>query len=162
MRSPCRMQWGSHLPKSYQQGYKGWLKKFYLTSNVDFVVKRLHGHAWFSVHDSWWKRLENAITRSTRSLWTIEKCMILSPNMQAMWLVLWKYGVPPAMVEIIQSLHDEMKVEVIVDGSAIPEIEVQNGLHQGWSMAPTLFNLYFNLAMVQSWRQHCQPFGIDV
>lgn len=81
---------------------------------------------------------------------------------QAMWLVLRKYGVPPAMVEIIQSLHDGMKVEVIVDGSAIPGIEVQNGLHQGWSMAPTLFNLYFNLAIVQSWRQHCQQFGIDV
>lgn len=85
-----------------------------------------------------------------------------SVSQQAMWLVLRKYGVSPALVEIIQSLHDGMKVEVIVDGSAIPGIEVQNGLHQGWSMAPTLFNLYFNLAIVQSWRQHCQQFGIDV
>ena len=80
---------------------------------------------------------------------------------QALRLVLRKYGIPAAMVEIIQSLHNGMKAEVTIDGSATPEIEVQNGLHQGCSTVPTLFNLYFNLA-IESWRQCCQPFGVDV
>ena len=65
------------------------------------------------------------------------------------------------MVEIIQFLDDGMKAEVTIDGSPTPEIEVQNGLHQGCSMAPTPFNLYFHLAN-ESWRQCCQPFGVDV
>lgn len=43
------------------------------------------------------------------------------------------------------------------DGSVAPEIEVQNGLHQG-TIDPTHFNLFFNL-VIGSWRE---PFGVDV
>ncbi len=53
---------------------------------------------------------------------------------------------------VIQSLHEGMKAEVTVDGSVTPvyvtpEIEVQNSLRQGCTIAPTLFNLYFPLAI---------------
>ena len=80
---------------------------------------------------------------------------------QALWMVLQKYGVPPVMVNLVKYLHDGMKAEVRIDGNVTPEIEVQNGLGQGSTIAPTLFNLYFNLA-IESWRQRCQPFGVDV
>ena len=50
---------------------------------------------------------------------------------QALWLVLERYGIPPLLVRLIQSLHDEMKVEVSVDGATTPVIEVNNGLRQG-------------------------------
>ena len=62
---------------------------------------------------------------------------------------------PPPPVNIIQSLHDGMKAEVTVDGATTPEINVTNGLRQGCSIAPTLFNLYLNY-VIEEW---CQPFG---
>ena len=46
---------------------------------------------------------------------------------QAVWLVLEKYGIPPLLVRLIQSLHDGMKVEVSVGGATTPVIEVSNG-----------------------------------
>ena len=80
---------------------------------------------------------------------------------EALWQVLRKYGVPPSLVTIIRSLHDGMKAEVTVDGAITPEIEVTNGLRQGCTIAPTLFNLYFNLVMGQ-WRTRCHSFGTEV
>ena len=66
---------------------------------------------------------------------------------QALWLVLQKYGIPPVMVNIITSLHEGMKSEVTVDGQTTPQIEVKYGLRQGCTIAPTLFNLYFNMVI---------------
>ena len=71
---------------------------------------------------------------------------------QALWLVLEKYGIPPVLVRLIHSLHDGMKVEVSVDGATTPVIEVNNGLRQGCTIAPPLFNLYFNL-VIEEWRR---------
>ena len=45
---------------------------------------------------------------------------------QAIWLVLLKYGVPPVIVNLIQSLYDGMKAEVMVDGVTTPVIEANN------------------------------------
>ena len=42
--------------------------------------------------------------------------------------MLHKYGVPPPLVNIIRSLHDGIKAEVMVDGVTTSEIEVTNGL----------------------------------
>ena len=80
---------------------------------------------------------------------------------EALWVMLRKYSIPPVMVKLLQSLHDGMQAEVTIDGYVTPEIEVQNGLRQGCTIAPTLFNLYFNL-VIESWRQRCQTFGVDV
>ena len=80
---------------------------------------------------------------------------------QALWLVLEKYSIPPVMVKLIQSLHEGMKAEVHVNGNITPEIEVRNGLRQGCTIAPTLFNLYFNL-VVSCWRERCQSCGVNI
>ena len=45
--------------------------------------------------------------------------------------MLQKYGIPPVMMKMIQSLREGMKAEVSVDGSVTSESEVQNGLGQG-------------------------------
>ena len=80
---------------------------------------------------------------------------------QALWAVLRKYGIPPPLVNIIQSLHDGMKAEVTVNGATTDSIDVTNGLRQGCTIAPTLFNLYFNLVIAE-WRRRCGCFGAEV
>ena len=60
----------------------------------------------------------------------------------ALWLALLKVGVPETLVELGKSFHDHMKASVRVDGELLEEFEVTNGLRQGCTMAPILFNLY--------------------
>ena len=79
----------------------------------------------------------------------------------ALWQVLRKYGIPPTVVNIIRSLYDGMKTEVIMDGATTQEIEVTNGLRQGCTIAPTPFNLYFNF-VIELWCKRSQPFGVEV
>ena len=80
---------------------------------------------------------------------------------EALWQALKKYGFSSTLVNIIRSLHDGMKAEVTVGGSTTPEIQVTNGLTQGCTIAPTLFNLFFNL-VIEQWRKRCQPFGVEI
>ena len=80
---------------------------------------------------------------------------------QALWLVLHKYGIPTQLIQLIQSLHERMKAEVAVGGTTCPVVEVNNLLRQGCTIAPSLFNLYFNLVM-GAWRSRCQSIGVDV
>ena len=43
-----------------------------------------------------------------------------------------------------------MKARIRIDGELLGEIDVENGLCQGRSLAPTLFNFYV-CAMVERW-----------
>ena len=61
----------------------------------------------------------------------------------ALWRVLQKLGVPDDVIELIRSFHEGMKARVCIDGELLEEeISVDNGLRQGCTLAPTLFNLY--------------------
>ena len=61
---------------------------------------------------------------------------------EAMWVALRKLGVPDLLVDIIRSFHTNMEARIRVDGELLEEIVVNNGLKQGCTMTPTLFNLY--------------------
>ena len=65
--------------------------------------------------------------------------------------MLKKYGVPPVIVPLIRLCHDDMIAVVRVSGGTTDEITFRNGLRQGCTMAPVLFNLYFAV-MVACWR----------
>lgn len=80
---------------------------------------------------------------------------------QALWRVLEKRGVPTTMLSIIQSFHQNMNAEVRVGSELSDVFEVKNGLRQGCTLAPTLFNIYFS-AVVSCWRDECVEAGIDV
>ena len=81
---------------------------------------------------------------------------------EAMWKVLGKYGIPRKMISLIQSFHENMSAELKVNGQILEgEISVSNGLRQGCTMAPTLFNLYLNL-VVDVWRNQCSEDGITI
>ena len=79
----------------------------------------------------------------------------------ALWCVLEKYGVPPAMVSVIRSFHEGMTAVVRVEDGTTDDIQVTNGLRQGCTLAPTLFNLYFS-AMVSCWMARCPQAGVRV
>ena len=80
-----------------------------------------------------------------------------------MWKVLQKYGIPPKMVQLIESLHEGMAAVLIkIHGEALEgDIDVSNGLRQGCVLTPALFNLLFNL-VIEAWRQECSEVGITI
>ncbi len=80
---------------------------------------------------------------------------------EALWSALESYGIPDSLLKIVRSLHDGMQAQVIVDGRVAPTFEVRNGLRQGYVLAPTLFNLYFNL-VIRKWQEKCGQIGVDV
>jgi len=65
------------------------------------------------------------------------------------------------MLNIIKSFHEGMEAIVRVEGVITESFEVRKGLQQGFTMAPTLFNLYFN-AMVSVWCERCGEIGVPV
>ena len=56
-----------------------------------------------------------------------------------------------------------MEAEVRVGGGGVlsDTFKVRNGLRQGCTLPPTLFNIYFS-AVVSTWRDDCEDLGIDV
>ena len=51
----------------------------------------------------------------------------------ALWCALRKLGVPDFIIGIVKSLHEGMKACVWVGGELLDEIEVNNGLRQGYT-----------------------------
>ena len=75
---------------------------------------------------------------------------------EAMWKALSKLGVPESLTRIIKSFHESMRAQIIFNGRPSKEdVEVDNGLRQGCSMAPTLFNLYA-CVVVERWKERIQ------
>ena len=79
----------------------------------------------------------------------------------ALWLLLERVGVPPVMLNIIKSLHEGMRVKIRSDGGTSEAFPVTNGLCQGCTMAPVLFNIYFS-AVISHWRSMCPDVGVAV
>ena len=79
----------------------------------------------------------------------------------ALWNVLERVGVPPMMLSIIRSFHIGMMAEVRTGDTTTDRVRVHNGLRQGCTLAPSLFNIYFS-AVVACWRARCPEAGITV
>ena len=61
----------------------------------------------------------------------------------------------------VRSCHDDITAVVRVSGGTTDEINIRNGLRQGCTMAPVLFNLYL-AAMITCWRGQCPEDGVTV
>ena len=80
---------------------------------------------------------------------------------QALWKVLEKYVLPEKMLNVVKSFYEGMHAEVRVGSTVTDRFELQNGLRQGCTLAPTLFNIYFS-AMVADWRNRSCRAGVSV
>ena len=76
-----------------------------------------------------------------------------------LWRVLERLGIPSTMISIIQSFHEGMSVKVIVGQKFTESFDVCNGLHQGCTISPVLFSLYFG-AGVDDWRSKYSTGGV--
>ena len=80
---------------------------------------------------------------------------------QALWCALQKYGVSNTLVDLVRSFHDGMVATVTVGGEEFSPFAVKNGLHQGCTIVPTLFIIYFGL-VIQCWLSRCEEAEIKV
>ena len=60
---------------------------------------------------------------------------------EALWMALGKLGIPDTLTKLIKSFHCNMQAQIRLNDTLIDPIDVNNGLRQGCSMAPVLFNL---------------------
>ena len=74
---------------------------------------------------------------------------------EALWKVLGKLGVPEVLINIVKSFHENMTAQIRLDGELLEGIGVNNGLRQGCTIAPTLFNLY-SCAVTERWFSRIQ------
>ena len=70
---------------------------------------------------------------------------------EALWRGLQCLGVPPKLAEIVAAFHTGMMARVRFNGDFSKDIAINNGLRQGCSISPVLFNLYFALVL-ERWR----------
>ena len=63
---------------------------------------------------------------------------------ETLWKILQKIGFPDLFVDLIASLHKDMKASVSLNGELSKPFDVQNGVKQGWVLAPTLFSLFLS------------------
>ena len=62
---------------------------------------------------------------------------------EGLFSILPKIGCPPQLLSIIKSFHNDMKGNVIFDGSMSEPFSIRSGVKQGCVLAPTLFGIFF-------------------
>ena len=80
-----------------------------------------------------------------------------SVNRNALWSVLKRcYHLPTKLISIIQALHENSTAAVRAYGKTSQEFAVTTGVRQGCVLAPTLFNLFFDIVIRKALDIHQQ------
>ena len=78
-----------------------------------------------------------------------------SVNRDLLWLLLDRcYNLPPKLLSILRALHADSTAAVRAYGMTSEEFPVTCGVRQGCVLAPTLFNLYFDVAIRLALSEH--------
>ena len=71
-----------------------------------------------------------------------------SVHHDSLWNILQhSYGLSPKLLSIIHPLHDDSTAAVRAYRRVSDEFPVTSGVHKGCVLVPTLFNLYFDVAI---------------
>ena len=82
-----------------------------------------------------------SIKKRDSSFSSILKRLMTVPR-AALWRILAKAGLPDGLITFIRSFHEGMEAVVATAGGTTQPICVDNGLQQGCSLAPLLFNIF--------------------
>ena len=86
--------------------------------------------------------------------------MILNHNF--LWTVLqYSYSIPTKLISIIRTLHEHSVTAIRCYGKTSDEFAITSGVRQGCVLAPTLCNLYFDVAIRMA-LENGQPKGRGV
>ena len=65
---------------------------------------------------------------------TLKKYMIQFQR-EALWMILQNLGVPERIINLLCSFHQVMHHRTKINGSILEQIDLNNGLRQGWCMS---------------------------
>ena len=78
-----------------------------------------------------------------------------SVSREALWRILrTSFNLPQKVLTIIQALHRDSMASVRAYGKTSEEFQISSGVRQGCILAPTLFNLYFDLVIRMALEEH--------
>ena len=78
-----------------------------------------------------------------------------SVHRDSFWRILQhSYQLPEKLLTIMQALHEDSTAAVRAYGKTSDKFPVTCGVHQGCVLAPTLFNLYFDVAIHMALDKH--------
>ena len=78
-----------------------------------------------------------------------------SVSRESLWRILRSsFNLPQKVLSIIQALHRDSLASVRAYGKISEEFQVSSGVRQGCILAPTLFNLYFDLVIQMALEEH--------
>ena len=78
-----------------------------------------------------------------------------SVNRDSLWLLLNRcYNLPPKLLSILRALHTDSTAAVRAYGMTSEEFPVTCDVRQGCVLVPTLFNLYFDVAICLAFSEH--------
>ena len=73
-------------------------------------------------------------------------------NRLELWNILNNKGYPSHIIKVIRSLYKDTKMVIEIDGEITEELKTNQGLKQGCSLSPILFNIYLD-EILKEWKQ---------
>ena len=71
-------------------------------------------------------------------------------NREALWTILAKLGCPCKFTALVRLFHDNMTGQVLCNSDCTNSFNISNGVKQGCTLDPVLFNLFFSQALLNT------------
>ena len=82
-------------------------------------------------------------------------------NRSLLWIILKKIGCPEKFVNLIASLHNNMRGQIRFKGEVSDAFEISNGVKQGCVLAPTLFSIFLFMVLSHAFDNNNQGVWIQ-
>ena len=79
---------------------------------------------------------------------------------QILWQIMKRRGYPQHLIGVLESIYKETKIVILIGDRITRSEYVNQGVRQGCSLSPTLYNIYMDDA-IRRWKQQA-PLGIKI